>query len=166
MNTPFDRLMANMTNADKPSGPTGYGWEPGQQLEALRFYLKPEVEILAKHKDDMGEGMMYAVLKNGTDHLLWADDYGDGPDNDVLAGACKHRGYEYIMNTFSLRVRWFLRIEDVHEFLQHPDEEAARWSEDWFIGLLQDLRSKHVPITTARPLDGDAETRTVLPRQP
>ena len=119
-------LTKYLINEDKPAGekPKEYEWEPGwyagAQLEALRFYLSPTVEMLASFMEDDYQGECFALLKVEEAFILWRDSFGSCSGCDSLEGS---NGYEYIKNTLQEgNTRQFNSIEDAKKYVETTDD--------------------------------------------
>lgn len=148
-------LIRAMVNPDHPSGPTGRGWKPGEQLEALRYYLRPDVRLIAAVKEHEHEGHALAILEHEGTTYLWHDTFGDDAMTDVLGGPSAHYGYQYILNTLRLgQARPYKSLDALVADLQVPPKSIENWSEHQFEPLLRALKwaspVRGIPVLVTR----------------
>ncbi|MHB8552811.1 MAG: hypothetical protein ACYDAO_04405 [Thermoplasmataceae archaeon] len=73
-------------------------WCAGQNIEALRYYLKPTVNIIREYREHDYQGECYALLKYKEKFILWRASFGSCSGCDALED---RNGYDYIKNTMT-----------------------------------------------------------------
>ena len=76
-------------------------WCAGQQLQALRFYLKPDVDMIWSYQVPDYSGSCFALLKYKNQYVLWRDSFGSCSGCDALDGRSDVSGKKYILETLT-----------------------------------------------------------------
>ena len=140
-----------IVHSDRPGGPRG-AWRAGEQLEALRFHLAPEVELLASHRDRTPRGHALALLKHEGRFWLWHDTYDEG-SRDRLGGPCRREGPAYVRASFGAEsLRGFATLGEAARFCVAPDTRARDWDREALLVMLD----KIIDATPVREMPVDA----------
>lgn len=129
-------LFEYMVNKDTPNGPNRY-WCAGDQLEALRYYLKTEVVFLSEYKEDDWQGECFAIFMVEGIFVCWRDWFGSCSGCDALED---EDGYKYIKQTLTEgNTLQFETLDDMEAFMK--EEEDYLWT-DMPMGMFDRAREK------------------------
>ena len=107
----LEKYLINKDNPDRTPE-----WCACQQLEALRFYLSDEVEILAQYKEDYFHGVCFATMRVKNKIILWRDSFGSCPGGYHLDSS---NGYKYIKLTLQEEyTQQFNTIDEAKEYIK------------------------------------------------
>lgn len=110
-------------------------WYAGEQLDALKFYLKG-VDIIWTYQENHYQGECFAILKTGK-YYLWRDSFGSCSGCDALDDSGLVEGLEYIKSTLvEGNTKEFDSIKDLIAYLESPDKDPL-----WNTLPLDDLKS-------------------------
>jgi len=76
-------------------------WSAGQQIKALKYYLKPRVKVIREYNEGGYQGECYVLLKYKEKYILWRDSFGSCSGCDSLDGCNENDGYNYIKSTMT-----------------------------------------------------------------
>ena len=106
-------------------------WNAGDQIEALKFYLKSDVEVVWSFKENDYSGSCYALLKYMGQYVLWRDGFGSCSGCDMLDGRDIFSGKDYIKSTFTEgNCKRFDTFADVLKFVTNIEDDVFWKYED------------------------------------
>ena len=124
----YEEMITPVITVDVSKGKVGK-WNAGDQVDALKIYLKKEVEVLWEYTQNDYQGDCFALMKYKDQFVLWRDSFGSCSGCDALDGEDLFGGYDYIKKTMTegncLR---FDNIKDVLVFMLSPDIDYL-WEE-------------------------------------
>lgn len=102
-------------------------WEAGDQIFALKFYLKPDVKVLWEYIESGRSGESFALLKYKRQYVLWRASFGSCSVCDGLDGRGIIKGKNYIKLTLTEgNCHRFDNLKDVERFV--IDTDTHEWS--------------------------------------
>lgn len=117
----YEEMINPVITVDVSKGKVG-SWFAGDQVDALKFYLKKEVEVLWEYTQNDYQGDCFVLMKYKDQFVLWRDSFGSCSGCDALDGEDLFGGYKYIKTTMTegncLR---FENIKDVLVFMISSD---------------------------------------------
>jgi len=117
-------------------------WYAGGQLDALKYYLSDEVQIISNATDGSYQGTYYAILFVDGKYFLWRDSFGSCSysvkifTHDAIDGLNEEKGYDYIIDTMT-SVKEFNTLNELWKYLEKSDDYLLG---DLEINLIEELK--------------------------